>query len=191
MVRRFWCGSPRETTLPGDPSRHPATLPRVKKKLALVGVLAVAAGGYVAAAHFSGGAFPTPGLEVGGDRGELRRITTSFLEDIQFKDFKTAASYHPPDKREQVDIPYLLQRLFQVKPEALDIMSYEVVFADIDTTGNRGRVKTRVKVKELLRGDIRDQEVIFYYDRVRAGAPWYMKLEDSLRQIEAEKGKKH
>lgn len=166
-------------------------LARVKRWLVLFGVLFVAGAGYVAAAHFSGGAFPTPGLDVGGDRGELRRKATSFLEDIQFKDFKTAASYHAPDKRDQVDIPFLLQRLFQVKPEALDIMSYEVVFADLDTTGNRGRVKTRVKVKELVREKIRDQEIIFYFDREHAGAPWYMKLEDSLRQLEAEKGKKH
>ncbi len=163
----------------------------MKKLLILLCVLVAGGGAYVAAAHLSGGAFPTPGLELGGDRGELRRQATSFLEDIQFKDFETAASYHAPEKRDQVDIPFLLQRLFQVKPEALDIMSYEVVFADIDTTGNRGRVKTRVKVKELIRQDIRDQEIIFYFDRVNASAPWYMKLEDSLRQLEAEKNKKH
>lgn len=163
----------------------------MKKILVLVTVLVVAAGGYVAAAHLSGGAFPTPGLDVGGDRGLLRRTTTSFLEDIQFKDFKRAASYHAPEKRDQVDIPFLLQRLFQVKPEALDIMSYEIVFADLDTSGNRGRVKTRVKVKELLRGKIRDQEIIFYFDRETTTAPWYMKLEDSLRKLEGDKDKKH
>lgn len=156
----------------------------------LFGVLLVGLFGYVAAAHFSGGAFPTPGLQVGGERGELRRQATSFLEDIQFKDFATAASYHAPEKRDEVDIPFLLQRLFQVKPEALDIMSYEVVFADIDSTGNRGRVKTRVKVKELIRSDIRDQEIIFYFYRESGAAPWFMKLEDSLRNMEAEKGKK-
>lgn len=163
----------------------------MKRWLVLFTVLFVAAVGYVGAAHLSGGAFPTPGLEVGGDRGHLRRTALSFLEDIQFKDFQTAASYHAPDKRDEVDIPFLLQRLFQVKPEALDIMSYEIVFADIDTTGNRGRVKTRVKVKELLREQIRDQEIIFYFERENAAAPWHMKLEDSLRQLKGEQGKKH
>lgn len=163
----------------------------MKRWLILFTVVLVAALGYVGAAHFSGGAFPLPGLAVGGDRGQLRRLALAFLEDIQFKDFETASSYHAPEKREEVDIPFLLQRLFQVKPEALDIMSYEIVFADIDSSGNRGRVKTRVRVKELLRDHIRDQEVVFYFNREHAGAPWYMRLEDSLRQLEGAKDKKH
>lgn len=161
------------------------------KKL-IVGVVAilVLGGGYLAAAHLSGGAFYSFGLKVGGARGELRRTSRSFIEDLQFKDFKRAASYHAPEKRDSVDIPHLIQRLFVQKPEALDIQSYSIVFAEIDSTDNRGRVKTRVKVKDLLRGQIREQELILYYERTGLGAPWYMKLEDSLRNLEAEKGKK-
>jgi hypothetical protein len=162
----------------------------VKKWLVLLAVVVLAVAGYLAAAHFSGGAFPTPGLPLGGDRGEVRRQAMQFLEDIQFKDFKTASRYHHPDKRDQVDIPYLLQRLFVVRPEALDIMSYEPVFADIDSSGNRARVKVRVKIKELAKGNVRDQEIIFYFDRKDASSPWYMKLEDSLRKPEKVKGKK-
>ncbi len=162
----------------------------VKTVLALLALLVLAVGGYVAAAHYSGGAFPTPGLEVGADRGLLRRTATSFMEDVQFKDFKKAASYHAPELRDAVDIPFLIQRLFAVKPEALDIMSYDVVFADLDTSKNRGRVKLRVKVKELMRGQIRDNELVLYFYRDHEGAPWFMKLEDSLRNIEAEQGKK-
>jgi hypothetical protein len=162
----------------------------MKKVLVAIIALVVVAGGYLAAAHFSGGAFPTLGLELGGQRGVLRRLATSFLEDIQFKDFKRAATYHAPDKQATVDIPFLIQRLFQVKPEALDIMQHEIVFAETDSTSRRGRVKARVKFKELVRGEIRTQELILYFERADAGAPWYMKLEDSLRNIEAEKGKK-
>lgn len=163
----------------------------MRRWLILLGVLAVLLGAYVAAAHLSGGAFPTFGLPLGGDRGLVRRTALSFLEDIQFKDFERAAQYHAPDKRETVDIPFLIQRLFQVKPETLDIMEYEVIFADIDSSGNRARVKTRVKVKELTREHIRDQELMLYFERQDARSPWYMKLEDSLRKLEAEEGKKH
>ena len=152
--------------------------------------LIVIIGLYLGATHLSGGAFPTPGLTLGGDRGLVRHKTQSFLEDIQFKDFDKAASYHAPDKRGEVDIPFLIERLFLAKPESLDIMDYEIMFADIDSTGLRARVKSNIKVKELNRGNIRDQELMLFYHRETSVAPWYMELESSLRQIQAAKGKK-
>jgi hypothetical protein len=162
----------------------------MKKLVVGLVTLLVLAGGWLAAAHLSGGAFYSFGVPVGGDRGELRRLSRSFLEDVQFKDFKRAASYHAPEKRDTVDIPFLIQRLFQLKPEVLDIQGYQIVFSEIDSTDNRGRVKSRVKYKELVRGQLKEQELILYWERAGRGAPWYMKLEDSLRNLEAEKGKK-
>jgi len=153
--------------------------------------LLVAAGGYLGVAHLSGGAFPTPGLPIGGDAGELRRISLSFWEDIQFKDFDKAASYHPPELQESVDIPFLLQRLFVVRPEALDILEYEVVMVDIDSTGDRARVRTRLKVKELARGKIQEKQVMLYFRREAETDPWTMRLEDSLRSLDADEDKKH
>ena len=162
----------------------------MKKLIIAVVALLVLAGGYLAVAHASGGAFYSFGLPLGGARGELRRLSRSFIEDIQFKDFKRAASYHSPEKRASVDIPHIIQRVFVVKPEALDIQGYTIVFSEVDSTDNRGRVKTRVKLKDLVQGQLREQELILYWERAGAGAPWYMKLEDSLRNLEAEKGKK-
>ncbi|MFZ9886351.1 MAG: hypothetical protein ACO3JL_02510 [Myxococcota bacterium] len=162
------------------------------KRMAIALLLVLIAGGaYVGAAHFSGGVFPTPGIELGGARGDIRRQVDSFLEDIQYKDFKSAARYHAPELRDEVDIPFLLQRLFTVKPEALDIMSWEIIAADIDSTGRRGRVRARVKVKELLQGNLRDQEMMFYFHQETPDGAWYMKLEDSLRHLSPEQGKKH
>lgn len=162
----------------------------MKRVLQLFVLITTIGGLYVAASHISGGALPSLGLAIGGERGVVRRLSLAFLEDIQFKDFVRAASYHAPDKQESVDIPFVIQRLFQVKPEALDIMSYEIVFADLDSSSKRARVKTRVKVKDLLREEIRDQELMLYFERTDAHAPWFMKLEDSLRNLEAETGKK-
>ena len=163
----------------------------MKKWLFGLAFLAVLAGGYAAAAHFSGGAFPTLGLPLGGDRGWLRGHTLSFWEDIQFKDFTSAATYHDPAEQNAVDIPYLLERLFMVKPEALDIMQYEIVLADIDSTGLRARVKTRVKVKNLLDESIREKEVMLYWQRTTPADPWYMHLESSLHELDPDKDKKH
>ncbi|MDP2313488.1 MAG: hypothetical protein Q8P41_11330 [Pseudomonadota bacterium] len=162
----------------------------MKKALWTLGLLLLLGGGYATAAHLSGGAYPTFGLPLGGDRGLLRRTALAFWEDIQFKDFARAASYHAPEIQGSVDIPYLLERLFGIKPEMLDIMEIEVVLSDIDSTGLRARVKTRLKVKLLVDASITEREVMLYFHR-GVGEPWYMELETSLRSIEAENGKKH
>ena len=156
-----------------------------------LGVLGLALVVYLGVAHLSGGAFPTPGLPLGGPLGELRRTSMAFLEDLQFKDFEKAASYHAPEKRATVDIPFLIQRLFVLKPEALDIMEYEVVLAELDSSGLRARVKMRVKAKNLATEEIMTRELMLYYHRASPAAPWTMELEDSLRKLEAESGKKH
>ena len=163
----------------------------MKKVLILIVTLGVLTGGYLTVAHLSGGAFHTLGLALGGDRGALRRIAMDFLEDIQFKDFVSAAGYHAPDLVESVDIPFLLQRLFQVRPEALDVMDFDVVFADIDSSGLRARVKVRVKVKILLDERIEEREFILYFDRDSLDDPWYMKLEDSLRELQPDTARVH
>jgi hypothetical protein len=142
-------------------------------------------------AHFSGGAFPTLGLPIGGDLGWLRKTTTSFWEDVQFKDFERAASYHTMDRQDLVDIPFLIERIFGVKPEALDIMEYEIVMAEIDSTGLRARVKTRLKVKLLVLERVKSREIMLFYHRKTVDSPWYMELETSLRGLDAEVEKKH
>lgn len=163
----------------------------MKKAVTVLVVLACLSGGYLAVAHLSGGAFWTLGLALGGDRGALRRIAMDFLEDIQFKDFVSAASYHAPDLIDTVDIPFLIQRLFAVKPEALDIMDYEVVFADIDSSNLRARVKVRVKVKFLVNELIDERELVLYFHRDSVNDPWYMKLEDSLRDLSPDSTRVH
>jgi len=163
----------------------------MKKALIIASLLAVLGGGYLAVAHISGGAFWTMGLALGGDRGALRRVALQFLEDIQFKDFEAAASYHAPELLESVDIPFLIQRLFEVRPEALDIMGFEIVFADIDSSGLRARVKTRVKAKLLLNELVDERELILYFYRDTVNYPWYMKLEDSLRALSPDSTRVH
>lgn len=162
----------------------------MKKTLILVGVLVVGAVGYLGAAHVSGGQYYDFGLQLGGESGELRRHTLSFWEDVQFKDFDSAATYHEEQLQDDVDIPYLLERIFLVKPEFLDLLSYEIVFIDIDSSGMRARVKCRVKVKDLLKEKTRDQEFLLYYYKLADDGPWYMKLESSLHTLEGDENKK-
>jgi 2',3'-cyclic-nucleotide 2'-phosphodiesterase (5'-nucleotidase family) len=119
-------------------------------------------------------------ISAGADRKTVEDLTTSFLEDIRFKDFKKAASYHDAEDQKKVDLPYLIERIFQIKPEFLDITRYEVTGVEIDSTGTRARVKTRQIVKILNTGEVREPEIIFYFHK-GADGKWYMKLESSLR----------
>lgn len=130
-------------------------------------------------------------LGIGGDTAKLRALSRQFIEDIQFKDFNKAASYHAPDERDTVDIPFLLERLFVLKPEQLDIIEHEILLAEVDSTGLRGRTKSRVKAKDLLREKLLDRELMLYFYRANKEAPWFMRLESSLRRITGDPDKKH
>jgi hypothetical protein len=154
-------------------------------------VILALAGAYLGLAHLSGGAFPTLGLQLGGEEGDLRRIVTSFWEDIQFKDFDKAASYHAPDTQAGVDIPYLLERLFALKPELLDVLSAEIVLVDVDSSGLRSRVKTRLRVNNLAEAKLYEKEVMLYFKRADPASPWLMDLQTSLRELDVDKDKKH
>lgn len=159
------------------------------KRISLIGLLILVVSGV------AGVLISRPDLLVrvglGGDSATLMRITRSFLEDIQFKDFSKAASYHSPDEQDHVDIPFLLERLFFIKPEQLDVMDYEVLFVKIDSSGLRARSKVRIKVKNLLKGEINERELMLYFYRKNQQSPWFMKLESSLRNLKGDEKKLH
>lgn len=113
------------------------------------------------------------------DVRELRARSTDFLEDLQYKDFDKAATYHSTDDRKDVDIAKLIERLFAVKPEFLDIMRYEIKDVDIDRSGDRAKVKTHTVVKILNTGKVKEPDVILYWHKDPKEG-WVMKLESSL-----------
>ena len=113
------------------------------------------------------------------DLARIEEISLAFMEDIEFKDFNKAASYHSPEDQEKVDIPKLMERLFKIKPEFLDVMEYTILDSTLDSTGTRGRVKMKAKVNVLNSGKIKNPEFILYYKK--KGEAWFMELESSLR----------
>ncbi len=114
------------------------------------------------------------------DRGQLEQISLKFMEDLRFKDFQHAASYHSVEDRKKVNIPQLIEQWFAVKPEALDIMRYEIQKVDIDSTGKRGRVKIKTVLKILNADQIKEPEMMLYFFKDPAEG-WIMELESSLR----------
>lgn len=110
----------------------------------------------------------------------LNERSIDFLEDIKFKDFQKAASYHSSEDRKKVNVSRLIGKMFMVKPELLDIMSYEILRIELDRSKTRARVHTRTKVKLLNTKEIREPELIFYWHK-DPNEGWVMKLESSLR----------
>jgi hypothetical protein len=128
------------------------------------------------------------GVDVGGqERGWLSERSVDFIEDLQFKDFKRASTYHLAKTQAARNIPELIQRVFVVKHEVLDITDYKVLEVDLDRAKTRARVRMNVKYRVLgdqsFRDDPnlrRDVELMLYWFRGEDGA-WTMELESSLR----------
>jgi hypothetical protein len=157
----------------------------MKSAIILGLVLLVAAGALFFVSQAGGVA--VPGLVATGDRGYLKDRTWEFLEDIKFKDFDKASSYHLEAARQRRDIPALIQRVFKVKHEVLDIQDFDILEVELDSKRGRGRVRTLVryhilgdrKVRESEDAQ-RDAEMLFYWFK-QADGTWSMELESSLR----------
>ena len=111
---------------------------------------------------------------------KLGGMARSFLEDIKFKDFKAAAQYSTPEDRDKADIPALIERLFQVKPEVLQIDNIELMAVDVDSTGKRARTKLKTDVKLLNTNELKHPEVLLYW-KEGADGKWFMDLASSLQ----------
>ncbi len=107
-----------------------------KLGIALLVVLTLAV---VALARFRSFAGPLGALLGGNDIAVLEDLTRHFLEDLQYKDFDKAGTYHTFLDQAKVEIPALIERLFQVKPEVLNIRDFKITDVTIDESGQRAR----------------------------------------------------
>jgi hypothetical protein len=120
------------------------------------------------------------GALLNGDAQKVIQMGQKFMESIQFKDFKAAAQDSLPEQKATLDIPALIERLFQVKPELLDMNNIHVVSHDIDSSGERARVHMQADVKVLNSQELRKPEVILYFKKLPDGK-WYMDFATSIK----------
>jgi hypothetical protein len=138
---------------------------------------------------------------------ELERLAKLFLTDLQYKDFDKASMYHTFVDKGKANIPKLIERLFQVKPEVLNIRDFEVVKVDMDPDGKRARTffRSTMEILNTAKDDKPNKErevegILYWHKRPAAegekplppGATptpptaeelaekWFMKLESSL-----------
>jgi len=110
----------------------------------------------------------------------VKQQTERFFECVKFKEFDEASNYHNEVDREAANIPKMIEDLFKVPPEYLDIQDIYVLFADIDSGGQLAKSKTRCVVHLLNSDEIRKPEVILYWKK--EGDQWFLKLRSSLER---------
>ncbi|MEM1347883.1 MAG: hypothetical protein AAGI01_04945 [Myxococcota bacterium] len=99
-----------------------------------------------------------------GQAGIVRELSERFVQDLQYKDFRSSSLYSHDLDRARLDIGSTLEKLFLVKPELFDLMRYEVVRADVDESGERARTKVRVVYKKLnISAEPAEKEVLLYW----------------------------
>jgi hypothetical protein len=105
-------------------------------------------------------------------RAIVQDLSERFMEDVQFKDFRQSSLYHHELERDRVDVGQSIEALFLAKPELVDIMEYRIVRAEVDSTGDRARVKVRTRFEILNKGDgPRDGEIILYWIKRHPNCP--------------------
>src|SRR5687768_5461385 len=73
----------------------------------LMVIFLMAALAYLAYAHFSGGAIPTFGLAIGGEKAEIRRRSYRFFEQVKFKNANALRDYVSEDVHSEQISEYL------------------------------------------------------------------------------------
>ncbi|MBA2664954.1 MAG: hypothetical protein H0U74_21880 [Bradymonadaceae bacterium] len=134
---------------------------RKTTQVTLVALVVLAIGGYIFLAQ-----------PFNSDRRMVEELSKRFVEDLQFKDFRSSSLYHHRLEQSRVDIGRALERLFMVKPEMLDIIDYRVVRAEIDSTDNRARVLVNARFRRLnMKDEAEEADLMLYWVRRHPHCP--------------------
>lgn len=148
--------------------------------ISIVVIILLIVGGYFAAAHFSGGALPTFGISIGGEKAKLRTEVLKFWEDVKFRDLRSAANYLPAQQRDPAKIIGFLTQIFKAPSESLDLISYKVELLEIDSTELRGRIKMHLTANNLATQEPLDVATMLFFYREADGQQWYLELGNSF-----------
>lgn len=148
----------------------------------------VGAGFWLLVAHLSGGAYPSFGIPVGGARGELRRASSSFLDDLRRRELMRDTLCRSPGDQAALGPADVVRRLLRLEPDAVRITGHKLTSAKVEPGKTRGRVEAQLKYRDLAHKHSRRQELALHFERATPDARWCLKLEESLQAIEAAAG---
>lgn len=114
------------------------------------------------------------------DLSVVAEESRKFMEDLQFKDFKSAGAHSIPDHLKTYDMPMLIERLFQIKPEFLDIQKNKILSVEKDTTDKRAKVNIESEVKVLNTNELKKPNIVLYWKKMEDNK-WYLDLASSIK----------
>lgn len=124
--------------------------------------------GYLGYVHFSGGALPTLGLPLGGEKARVRAVTKAFFEHVKFKDQKGLIAYVAPGTNPAEADAYLDKTLGR-ETEKFDLVSVEIKSIEIDSKQTRARVHVMFYGQDLVAHKPVDLEKIVFLFRTDDG----------------------
>lgn len=141
----------------------------MRKIIWIVLILLIAALGYIGYAHFSGGAVPTLGLPIGGDRALIREKVLTFFEQIKFKNRNALKRFVDAGVSDE-ELSLFLSKTLGAEADRIDLLSSHIKDVELDSQGLRARVKVELfgHNQDTNRPLLRDA-VIFLY---KASEKW-------------------
>lgn len=98
--------------------------------------------GYLGYAQLSGGAVPTFGLPIGGERALVRQHIRLFFENVRFKN-KVGLSAFVASGSTLEDIEKFLTQTFGVDPAHVDLHQVKIESVELDSASQRARALVR------------------------------------------------
>lgn len=112
-------------------------------------LLLLIAAGYLLYAQVSGGAVPTFGLPIGGERAHIRQQIQRFFEHVKFKN-KSALTNLVSDGASLEEVEKFLSQTFGVDPSQVDLQSVHIDSVELDSSGSRARSIVQLKGLNMI-----------------------------------------
>lgn len=135
----------------------------MRKFLIVLALLIVAAAAYLGYAHISGGAVPTFGLPIGGEKMKIRRATLAFFEHVKFKNTSAFTNLVSKDVSPE-ELDRYLTKTLGIDPDQVDLVSTSIDQIELDSNQTRARVKVHLSGQDLSNKRPLDiSKIIFLY----------------------------
>lgn len=113
-----------------------------------IAILIVLALGYLGFAQVSGGAVPTFGLPLGGERAKVRKTIKLFFEDVRFKNKNAISNVVTPGATLE-DIENFLTQFLGASANQVDLLDVHIHSVELDSNHQRARAVVNIKAKNL------------------------------------------
>lgn len=145
----------------------------MRKFIVVLTVLLIVVLSYLGYAHFSGGAVPTFGLPIGGEKAQIRAVTLAFFEHVKFKNASAFKEFVALGTDPAVVDAYLDKTLGQ-DTEKIDLIAVEIKSIELDSKQTRARVHVGFMGQDLaLHKPVDLEKIVFLY---RADDRWFIDI---------------